>query len=175
MHVIAYREGEGGGSVLVDSFKLGHYMKEHCPEYFTLLSNVSIPYKLTFKGAANYHIRRCIFSVDSDGDPKYVHYNHIDRQPLDEESLYQAKEVLSCDADEAMKKMYQAIRYFHQLLYSDQFAYKFDLRPGTMLMLNNKRMLHAREEFISGFRSICGVSITEQEWLCKLEKLENEL
>jgi len=175
MHVIAYEDAVGGRSVLVDGFKLGGHMKQHFPEYFSLLSNVSIPYKLTFKDAANYHTRRYTFSVDSDGNPSGMHFNHIDRQPLDEESLYQAKEVLSCDADIAMKKMYQAIRCFHQLIYSDQFTYKFDLRPGRMLMMNNKRVLHAREEFISGYRSVCGVYHTEQEWLSKLEKLENDL
>jgi len=175
MHVIKYENAVGGRSGLVDGFKLGVHIRRHFPEYFSLLSNVSIPYKLTFKGAANYHTRRYTFSVDNDGNPSGMHFNHHDRQPLDEESLHQAKEVLSCDADVAMKKMYQAIRRFHQLLYSDQFTYRFDLRPGRMLMMNNRRVLHSREEFISGYRSICGVYHTEQEWLSKLEKLENDL
>ena len=175
LHVLALKDPVGGGSVMVDGFKLGHHMKQHCPEYFSLLSNVSIPYYLTFPDGADYRIRRKIFSADGDGNPSGIHFNHIDRQPLDEESLYQAKEVLSCDADVAMEKMYQAIRYFHQLLYDDKFTHRFFLLPGGMLMFNNKRMLHAREEFISGFRSICGVYNSEQEWLGKMEKLEREL
>jgi len=175
MHVIEYKDAKGGGSVLNDGFKLGHHMRKHFPEYFALLSNVSIPYKRTFKDTANYHTRRYTFSVDGNNELTSLHFNHIDRQPLDEKSLYQAKEVLSCDADEAMKKMYQAIRCFHQLLYSDQFCYRFDLRPGRMLMMNNKRVLHAREELLYGHRSICGVYHTEQEWLSKLEKLEQDV
>jgi len=91
-------------------------------------------------------MRRYTFGVDSDGDLKNIHINNYDRQPLDEESLYQAKEVLSCDADKAMEKMYDAIRCLHQLMYSDKFHYKFDLRPGRMLMFNNKRLLHAHEQ-----------------------------
>ena len=175
LHVLALKDAIGGGSVMVDGFKLGHHMRQHFPEYFSLLSNVSIPYYLTFKDSADYRIRRYIFLVDSDGEPSGIHFNHIDRQPLDEESLYQAKKVLSCDDDVAMEKMYQAIRYFHQLLYGDQFTHRFALLPGSMLMFNNKRMLHAREEFISGFRSLCGVYNSEQEWLGKMEKLEREL
>jgi len=175
LHVLTLKDPVGGNSVLVDGFKLGHHMQQNFPVYFSLLSNVSIPYYLTFKDGADYHIRRNIFLVDSDGNPSGLHFNHIDRQPLDEESLYQAKEVLSCDADVAMEKMYQAIRCFHKLLYSDQFTQKFFLLPGRMLIHNNKRMLHAREEFISGFRSLCGVYNSEQEWLGKMEKLEREL
>ena len=57
MHVIAYEDAVGGRSVLVDGFKLGGHMKQHFPEYFSLLSNVSIPYKLTF--SLQTDIQRC--------------------------------------------------------------------------------------------------------------------
>jgi len=175
MHVLEYKDAKGARNILVDGFKLGYYMRQHFPDYFLLLSNVSVPYHLTFSDKANYKMRRYTFGVDKDGDLKNIHMNNYDRQPLDEESLYQAKEVLSCDADEAMEKMYQAMRCFHQLLYSNQFQFKFDLRPGRMLMFNNKRLLHSREKLISGFRAVCGLYHSEQEWLSKLEKLECDL
>ena len=102
-----------------------------------------------------------------------VHLNNIDRRPLDEISLSEAREVLSCDADEAITKMYQALRYLHNLLLCDeQFAYKFDLEPGRMFLLNNHRMFHARNELMGGIHTICGVHNGEAEWLSKLEVLE---
>lgn len=173
MHVIVCKDVEGAGSALVDGFKLGDYMRWHYPECFALLSKVSFRYQLNLK--ANYKMRRYTFGVDDDGNITSVHLNNIDRQPMDEESLYQAKKVLSCDADVAVEKMYEATRCLHKLLYSNQFHYKFDLRPGKMLMFNNKRLFHSREQLVRGFRGLCGVFHSEQEWLGKLEKLENDL
>ncbi|XP_065895960.1 uncharacterized protein [Dysidea avara] len=174
MHMLVYKDALGASSVLVDGFKLGEYMRQHFAEYFSLLSHVSFHCHLNFHGN-NYNMRRFTFGVDSSGNLKTIHFNNYDRQPLDE-SLYQAKELLSCDDDdEAMRKMYPGIRCFHQLLYSDRFHNKFDLRPRRMLMYNNKRVLHSRKQLISGFRVVCGLFHSEQEWLSKLEKMEQDL
>ena len=54
---------------------------------------------------------------------------------------YEAREVLSCDSDEVMAMMYKALWYFHQvLLCDDQFACKFWLQPGRMMLINNHRL-----------------------------------
>ena len=105
-----------------------------------------------------------------------VHLNNIDRKPIDEISLSEAREVLSCDADEAVTKMYEALRYLHHLLINsqDQFAYKFQLLPGRMIFLNNHRMFHARDELLAGYRIVCGTHNGESEWLSKLELLEQK-
>ena len=142
------------------------------------MNKVSLPYELIFnKGKddeAVYRARRHTFTVDDDNEMTGLQLNNIDRKPLDEISLSEAREALSCDADEAITKMYQALRYFHNLLLCDdnQFAYKFDLQPGKMMVLNNHRMLHARTDLLRGYRILCGAHHSESEWLSKLEVLE---
>ena len=142
-----------------------------------MLSNVSLPYRITFnKDEAIYRKRRYTFAVDDNDEMTAVHLNNIDRKPIDEISLSEAREVLSCDADEAVTKMYEALRYLHHLLMNsqDQFAYKFQLLPGRMIVLNNHRMFHARDELLAGYRIVCGTHNGESEWLSKLELLEQK-
>ena len=90
--------------------------------------------------------------------------------------MSEVREVLSCDVDEAVTKMYQALRYFHHtMLNTDHFAYKFQLQPGRMMLINNHRLLHARDEVVAGFRGMCGVYMSESEWQSKMKMLEWKL
>ena len=176
-HVIESQDVEGATSTLVDGFQLAEHIRKEEPQYFSLLNTVSLPYQLTFnKDEAVYRMRRHTFDVDDNNEMIAVHLNNIDRRPLDEISLSEAKEVLSCDADKAVTKMYQALRYLHHLLLEchDQFAYMFDLQPGRMVLLNNHRMFHARNELLAGYRIVCGAHNGESEWLSKLEMLERK-
>ena len=175
-HVIECKDVVGASSILIDGFKIAEHIRKQEPEFFSLLSKVSIPYQLLFNNGEKegvYRVRRHTFTVDNDNEMSAVHLNNIDRKPLDEISLSEAREVLSCDADEAIIKMYQALRYLHNLLLRDeQFAYKFDLEPGRMILLNNHRMFHARSELLGGSRTMCGLHHGEAEWLSKMEVLE---
>ena len=69
LHALEYVSGEGGDTTLTDGFKIASYIKQHCPESFTLLSNVSILYKIAFKGKslndeAVYKSRQYTFTVN---------------------------------------------------------------------------------------------------------------
>ena len=173
--MIDYKDVEGATSTLIDGFKLAEHIRKEKPEYFTLLSKVSVPYQVNLNNEAIYRTRRYTFGVDDNDDMSAIHLNNIDRKPLDAVSLSEARKVLSCDADEAITKMYAAMRYLHHLLiYNNQFAYKFDLHPGRMILLNNHRMFHARDELVAGFRVICGTHQSESEWLSKVESLERK-
>ena len=176
MHVIEYEGVQGGATILTDGFKVAEHIRNHEPVYFDLLSKVSLPYQMIFKDEAAYKMRRHTFTVDDDNEMSAIYLNNLDRKPLDETSISEAREVLSCDTDEAIAKMYKALRCFHQtLLCDDQFAYKFRLQPGRMMLIDNHRLLHAREEVLAGFRGMCGLQISESEWQSKMKMLEWKL
>ena len=176
MHVIEYEGVQGGATILTDGFKVAEHIRNQEPVYFDLLSKVSLPYQMIFKDEAAYKMRRHTFSVDNDNEMSAIYLNNLDRKPLDEISMYEAREVLSCDSDEAMTMMYKALRYFHHaLLCDDQFAYKLRLQPGRMMLINNHRLLHAREKIVAGFRGMCGLQIGESEWQSKMKMLEWKL
>ena len=105
-----------------------------------------------------------------------VYLNNTDRRPLDKISLSEAREVLSCDANEAVRKMYEAMRHLHHLLLSEQYSYKFQpLQPGKMLLMHNYRVLHGRDEVVASVRTLHGTWTGESEWLSKMEMLERKL
>ena len=166
---------EGGNTILVDGFSLAEQIRKKNPEQYALLSKVSLPYQMTYKDEATYNNRRITFTTDDDGQLSVVYLNNTDRRPLDAISLSEAREVLSCDANVAVKKMYEALRHLHQLLLSEQFTYKFQLQPGRMLLMHNYRVLHGRDEVVSGVRTLHGTWTGESEWLSKMKMLERKL
>ena len=174
-HLMESNGIEGGNTILVDGFKLAEQIKKENPEHYMLLSNVSIPYQMTYKDEATYNKRRVTFTHDEDGQLNVVYLNNTDRRPLDAITLSEAREVLSCDANEAVRKMYEAMRHLHQLLLSDQYGYKFPLQPGKMLLMHNYRVLHGRDEVVAGVRTLHGTWTGESEWLSKMKMLERKL
>jgi len=109
-------EGEGTDSILIDSFRLASEVKKHNVEYFDLLSKVSLTYTSKLfsdsrDGALHsgiYEEYPTTFTVDRNGEVVKIHLSQADRKPMDSIALSQAMKILSCDADEAMDKMYKA-------------------------------------------------------------------
>ena len=174
-HIMKAEGIKGGATMLVDGFRVAEHIREQNPEYFSLLSRVSIPHQMTYKDEATYKMRRITFTTDDDNQLNTVYFNNTDRKPLDAISLSEAMEVLSCNADTAIKKMYQAQRYLHRMVFSEQFTCRVQLQPGRMILLNNHRVLHGRDEVVAGSRRLHGTQIGESEWLSKMKILEQKL
>ena len=174
-HVMESEGIKGGNTILVDGFKLAQQIQKENPEHYALLSNVSIPYQMIYKDEAIYKSRRVTFTTNDDGQMSAIYLNGNDRRPLDAISLSEARKVLSCDPGKAIKKMYEAMRHLHHLLLSEQFAYKFPLESGRMLLMHNYRVLHGRDKVIAGTRTLHGTSVGESEWQSKMKMLEQKL
>ena len=63
-----FEDVQGGNTLLVDGFRLADHIKKQKPEHYTLLSEVSIPYQMTFKDEATYKMRRITFTTDEDNE-----------------------------------------------------------------------------------------------------------
>lgn len=177
-------EGEGTDSILIDSFRLASEVKKHNMEYFDLLSKVSLTYKNKFSETKDgifhngiYEEHPTTFTVDRNGEVTKIRLAQADRKPMDSIALAQAMKVLSCDADEAMDKMYKALHYLYSLIYDPKYTYRFRLKPGTLMLCNNHRLLHGRDEFTKGMgrRKTCGLYVSQDEWHAKMKVLESEL
>lgn len=74
-------------------------------------------------------------------------FNPYDRAPL------RTLRVVEMDASAAERNVehtvmwYEAYERFSQLIHNDQNAVKVKLQPGTVLVLDNTRVLHARLPF----------------------------
>ena len=168
-HCVEYK-GEGGESMLLDGFSVAEHIRRAHPEYFTLLSKVSILFKVDY-GDGFYNTRKTFFDVNYEGEVSRVNYNYLDRQPLDTQSVDEIQNVLGCDSNKAVITYYKAMRFLHGLLYSNKFLYEIKLLPGMLLVFNNHRLLHGRKAF-NGHRKLCGTSIDAGEWENKFKLLE---
>ena len=177
-------EGEGTDTILIDSFRLASEVKKHNMEYFDLLSKVSLTYRNNYSETRDgifhngiYEEHPTTFTVDRNGEVVKVRLGQADRKPMDSIALAQAMKVLSCDADEAMDKMYKAFHYLYSLIDDPKYTYRFCLKPGTLMLCNNHRLLHGRDEFTKGIgrRKTCGLYVSQDEWHAKMKVLESEL
>ena len=159
-------KGEGGESMLLDGFSVAEHIRRTHPEYFTLLSKVSILFK--DYGDGFYHTRKTFFNVNYEGEVIRVCYNYLDRQPFDTQSIDEMQNVLGYDSNKAVITYYKAMHLLHGLLYSNKFLYEIKLLPGMLLVFDNHRLLHA----LNGYRKLCGTSVDCGEWESKLKLLE---
>ena len=171
MHCLEYN-GKGGETIVLDGFHVAEHIQQTRPDYFTLLSQVSIPYHLKYKDG-NYCSRKIVFPVNEEGEVIDAYLNHDDRRPLDSRSQTEIQSASGCDPSEAVGRFYNAIRHLHSLIYGDQFVYEFTLSPGQLLVINNRRLFHGRKEF-SGYRKLCGAISNREEWQSTLDILETK-
>ena len=158
--------------MLLDGFQVAEHIRQTYPDYFTLLSKVSIPYHLSYKDGT-YCSRKIIFPVNEEGVVVDVYLNHDDRRPLDNQSQIEIQSASGCNPDEAVVRFYDAIRHLHSLIYGDQFVHELTLAPGQLLVINNHRLFHGKKEFI-GYRKLCGAIINREECQSTLEILETK-
>jgi trimethyllysine dioxygenase len=144
--------GEGGQTVLVDGFQVAYQLKKKDPESFHFLTETKIPYH--FIDDTHYlYQEHTIIGINENSDVNRITFNNEDRAPLNF-SL------------EKMKKFYKAIYLFMKLLRSPTNIYQFSLKPGTLLIINNQRVLHGRRAF-TGHRHLCGAYLNKEDFISR--------
>ena len=87
-----------------------------------------------------------------------VRYNNDDRAPL------QGLPVSELDA------FYRAHRTFNELIRDPRFEYRLQLTAGTVLLLDNHRLLHGRTAF-RGHRRLVGCYLNGDDYRSRLRGL----
>ncbi|WVO22701.1 uncharacterized protein IAS62_004032 [Cryptococcus decagattii] len=62
-----------------------------------------------------------------------------------------------------VRQWYQAAQRFESLIKSKEVEYWVQLNPGTMLIIDNWRVMHGRSAF-TGSRTMCGAYIGADDW-----------
>ncbi|KAJ3766772.1 Trimethyllysine dioxygenase [Lentinula raphanica] len=143
--------GIGGQTILVDGFNAASKLE---PSSYSLLSQVPIPFHAS--GDSTY-IFQSSFPIltHSLSDLVQVRWNNYDRGVLP-----------------TVPALYQSLAEFHSLLSSPRSQYTLQLQPGTVLIINNHRVLHGRTAF-EGRRRMCGAYVGKDEWTARLSRLRN--
>jgi trimethyllysine dioxygenase len=148
----------GGENVLIDGFRIGQIMqRQHAADY-EVLSTVEIPGRyLDHARGIQLMARRPLFRHNHAGELVQVSYNNHDRAPF----------VLAL---EQHRRFYRALSTFAGLCADPSLHYRRRLLPGSMLMFDNWRVLHARDAYV-GYRRLAGAYLNREDVESRLRVL----
>jgi trimethyllysine dioxygenase len=148
----------GGDNLLIDGFRIADIMRREHSQDYALLSTVEIPGQyLDHARGIQLMARRPLFRHDRAGALVQVSYNNHDRAPF----------VLPL---ELHRRFYQALSTFARLCADASLHYRRRLLPGSVLLFDNWRLLHAREAY-SGYRRLAGAYLNREDVESRLRVL----
>ncbi|KAI6154708.1 Trimethyllysine dioxygenase [Pisolithus tinctorius] len=165
-HLLSHTDGSGGTTLLVDGFYVASLLKELHPDHHDILSRVPIPAHASGELTALYR------PSPTSGYPT-LQYDVITKELIQVRWNNDDRSVMSHLSPEVVEKWYDAIRAWHTLLVSPDSEYWVQLVPGTVLSINNHRVLHGRSKF-DGKRRVCGAYIGMDEYRSRLAVLRRK-
>lgn len=145
-------EAQGGGSILVDGFRVAEELRRESPGDFRRLASEPIEFRF-HDAQADLRHRAPVIGVDQGDRVTEVRFNNWIRGALD----------LAPDRVEAY---YGALLHFWRLLREPRFQVRLRLEPGHAIVFDNRRVLHGREVFdpATGGRLLQGCYL-DREWV----------
>jgi trimethyllysine dioxygenase len=151
-------ECEGGENVLIDGFRVAEIMRAGHPEDYRLLTEIAVPGQYRDEDRGIHLIaRRPLFRLNDAGELVQVSYNNHDRAPF----LLPAPQL---------KAFYAALGVFARLCADSALHYRRRLLPGSVLLFDNWRVLHARDAY-RGYRRLAGVYLNKEDIESRLRVL----
>jgi len=159
LHCIDFR-ARGGDSILIDGYLAASRLRHADPEAHDLLTSVPIPYRFSDEGHDIIN-RSPVIGVDDAGRHTEIRFHPALMAPLDL-------------APDLIRPYYRALSAFGRIVRDPDLAFVFRMQPGDCQMFDNRRVLHAREEFDpnSGPRHLEGCYVDRDDFLSRLRVLE---
>ncbi len=162
LHCLEF-DAEGGESTLVDGFAAARQLQSMSPEDFDLLCQLRIPFRFH---DSDWDIRRSAttLALDSFGELEEIRFHSALTAPLDIPS-------------DKVLPFYQAYRALTEIIRKPENILKLKLRPGDLLVFNNRRALHGRAAFDpnTGPRHLQGCYVDNDDVMSKRRVLRRRL
>ncbi|KAJ3395907.1 hypothetical protein HDU92_004582 [Lobulomyces angularis] len=157
-------DGNGGKSLYVDGFHCANILKKKFPMHYETLSTLKINGKIgNFNAFQNFSI----FEHDKNNNDKLtmdnlvrIKFNNDDRDITDFN-----------EAD--TEKFYLALREWMKIVYNENNELWINLKPGTVIAMNNWRVFHGRSSF-DGYRRLCGAYLNMDDVRARIVDLEEK-
>lgn len=164
-HMLAHTGGEGGTSLLVDGFYAADLLSVLHPEAYDTLARLRLPHHAS--GTPGTVLRpilgQPVLSLDAAGALVQLRWNNEDR------GVVGTGGAGGWTADD-VRAWYDAARKFGRLLQSEDAEYWVQLAPGTVVVIDNWRVMHGRSAF-TGKRRMCGAYVGADDWGSRLTAL----
>ncbi len=130
LHAIV-ADPEGGETSFVDGFAQAEALRADDPAAFDILSRTLARFRYADASGACWIAAAPIIALDADGDVRTIRLNHraLDLPPGDVG---------------ATERWYDAYLAFHRQAHAPGAAFERALRPGEMVIFDNRRILHGR-------------------------------
>ncbi len=133
-HCLSTSDDGGGANLLADGFKLASVLREQNKEAFDLLCEIPMVSRRFHPDEVDLRSASPVISVDFEGSLQGVRYNERSAAPMDLPA-------------ERVKPAYNALKVWLTLTRDSQYQVRIHLKPGDMLVFDNQRVLHGRDEF----------------------------
>lgn len=148
---------DGGESILVDGFMVVERLRKESPGAFALLAKYCARFEFAGTGDVCIRARKPMIALAPDGELTGIRFNNRSSAPITDVPF------------EDMAAYYAAYRRFGELVDDPEMAVTFKLAPGTCVMFDNTRILHARTGFSgAGSRWLQGCYSDRDAMLSKL-------
>ncbi|CDO91995.1 unnamed protein product [Kluyveromyces dobzhanskii CBS 2104] len=158
-------DGQGGETRICD---VAHVLKliqekaskdESWQETLEILTNQPIEFHQSGESENVFFENRYpILQIDENGELIQCRWNTSDRTSMLKNNKFSVNEI------------YRAMARFNDLINDSSNSVRFPLAPGTILVFDNWRVLHARTAF-NGKRRLCGSYLTRDDFIARFRSL----
>jgi alpha-ketoglutarate-dependent taurine dioxygenase len=135
----------------VDGFYCASELKARHANAFNVLCEAPITYRYLEKDRFHFRSTSPVIQTKSNGKLVQVKYNDYDRDP--EQSMSHTQ----------LDQFYRSLHNLAAIVQNKDSEFWIKLRPGTVVFIDNWRVLHGRSSF-SGRRTMCGCYLTRDDW-----------
>ena len=148
----------GGDSVLIDGFRIAAIMEAEMPDLYRVLTEVEVTGQyIDHENGIHLMAKRPVLRLDSAGRLVQVSYNPLDRAPL-------------FLPERELRAFYRAYGAFAALCNDRRLQYRRRLLPGSLVLFDNWRLLHARDAY-QGYRRLAGAYLNKEDVESRLRVL----
>ncbi|XP_047023770.1 trimethyllysine dioxygenase, mitochondrial [Helicoverpa zea] len=158
LHCLEHKNGTGGETILVDGFYGALELKKEYPEDFKFLSTFNLEAEYIEEG--HHHTYSApVIRIDSETQElQQIRFNVYDRA------------AMAFKNSEECRSYYRSLRNLSKYYQDPSNQWRFKLKPGTVMIMDNFRVLHGRTGF-SGSRVLCGSYVARSDWLDRARSL----
>ncbi|KAL0883708.1 hypothetical protein ABMA27_015825 [Loxostege sticticalis] len=158
LHCLEHVNGTGGETLLVDGFYGATRLKEEYPEDYEFLTKFNVEAEFV-ETEHNHKYSAPVIRVNSDTqDLVQIRYNVFDRT------------AMAFEDGEKCRAYYRSLRNLGRYYQDPGNQWQFKLKPGTVLAMDNFRVLHGRTAF-TGSRTLGGSYVSRSDWLDRARTL----
>lgn len=147
----------GGKTVLVDGFAVSETLRLTEPEAYNFFSTTVLPF-YSLEDDVSVRAYRKVIQLDHNAEMSSFSFNNDDRGRLDHFTEAQ------------IEAFYLHLPKLMKLMRGPKHKIEVQLTPGTMLIVNNSRVMHGRRSFV-GERELCGCYLNRDQYESRLRLL----